>query len=161
MGPGFPRGQCASSSVGAGVVRGAGFPGPHAWGCWRFRVHGCVLCVCSLQVMLVVPSAPRGDIPASAGSRSKGNEWQAVSGEVPTFSAPHSGPQRRQFRHHWPRSVERKLGDSPHGRWQLSNACCASTLHVSVYFCQVTGQPGRAGTLTYPRITLNGLAWGQ
>lgn len=36
-----------------------------------------------------------------------------------------------------------------------------SSLHASRCFSNVAGQPGRAGTLTYPKITLNGLGRGQ
>lgn len=149
------------SSASAGVAWKRGSPGPHAWGCWRFRVHGHGLRVCSLQMVLVVPSAPRGDIPVSAGSGSKRNKRQAVSGRAPTFSASHSGPQRRQLCRRWPRGLGRRLGDSPCGRWEHSSACRVSPLHASRCFSNVAGQPGRAGTLTYPKITLNGLGRGQ
>lgn len=136
----------------------AGCPGPHAWGCWRFRVHGHGLRVCSLQMVLVVPSAPRGDIPVSAGSRSKRNERQAVSGRAPTFSASHSGPQRRQLCRRW-------LGEEAGGQslWRLGALECLPSVptHASRCFSNVAGQPGRAGTLTYPKITLNGLGRGQ
>lgn len=133
-GPVFLRGQRASSSVSAGVAWGAGFPGPHAWGCWRFRVHGCVLCICSLQMMLVAPSAPRGDIPASAASGSKRNKWQAVSGEVATFSALHSGPQRRQLSPPASQCGEEAGGQPPWALAALECLLCVPTPRLSVFF---------------------------